>query len=57
MYLKNENDLGEMISIMDSLHRYVPHVRRTTTVVVPGTEEHETSIRDYLSYMLFGGDQ
>lgn len=57
VYLKNENKLDEMVSIMETLQQYVPHVRKTTTVQVHGSEEQETFHQDHFSHILFGGDQ
>ncbi len=56
VYLKNENKVEEMVSIMERLQHYVPHHRTTVNVQVPDSEEFETLHRDYFCHTLFGGD-
>lgn len=56
--LKNENIIEEMVAIMESLHNYVPHVRKTSSVPIPGKSgEYEEVHHDYFHQILFGGDQ
>lgn len=56
--LKNENIIEDMASIMESLQNYVPHVRKTTSVPVPGKSgEYEQVHHDFFQHILFGGDQ
>lgn len=56
--LKNENIIEDMVSIMETLQSYVPHVRKTTSVPVPGKDgEHEQAHHDFFHHILFGGDQ
>ena len=52
--LKNENQLEDMCSIMDSLHDYVPTI--TTQCTNPITDS-ETFPVDTFHKILFGGDQ
>ena len=46
------------MSIMECLQKYVPHVRKTTSVPVPGKSgEYEEVHHDFFHHILFGGDQ
>lgn len=57
VYLKNENKLEEMVSIMETLQQDVPHIWKTTSLQVPGSDRHETLHQDTFCRTLFGGDQ
>ncbi len=47
-----------MVAIMESLQHYVPHIRKTNSVPVPGKSgEYEEVHHDYFHHILFGGDQ
>ena len=57
VYLKNENKLEEMVSIMETLQQYVPSIRYSTCLQIIQGEEQETVHNDYFCATLFGGDQ
>ena len=42
VYLKNENVLDEMVSIMEDLHAYVPTIHNRVDVRTPGQSEPDT---------------
>ena len=43
---------------MESLQQYVPHIRKTSSVPVPGQSgEYEEVHHDFFHHTLFGGDQ
>ena len=57
VYLKNENVLDEMVSIMEDLHTYVPTIHKRVEITTPGETEPDT-IDDFKFHpVLFGGDQ
>ena len=57
VYLKNENVLDEMVSIMEDLHTYVPTIHKRVEITTPGKTEPDT-IDDFKFHpILFGGDQ
>ena len=53
--LHDESRLDEMCAIMDGLHRYVPQVAVTRSVMASGGVEQYSDCE--LSAVLFGGDQ
>ena len=55
--LKNENKLEEMVSIMETLQKYVPSKKTTHSVPVPGTSDVEEVEQYHFHQILFGGDQ
>ena len=57
--LKNENKLDEMVSMMEHLEEYVPHIRteKTIALVDPENAEPDTIVTDHFHQILLGGDQ
>ena len=55
--MKNENKLDEMVAIMETLQHYIPRIRQSTHLNVPGSDEQETVHNDFFCSILFGGDQ
>ena len=54
---RSETSYEDMVVIMEELHKYVPTVSTTESVMVPGSEEELTIPLDTFHYILFGGDQ
>ena len=54
MLLKNENKVDGMVSIMETLQKYVPHQRVTSAVPVPDSQEVEVINIDHFHQILFG---
>ena len=57
MYLKNENILDEMCSIMEELQAYVPTIHEKVNVVTPGERDPDIINKYNFHRILFGGDQ
>jgi L1 cell adhesion molecule like protein len=55
--LKNETKHDEMVSILESLQRYVPIYSQEETFVDPEDNEEMLLTLDVFHYLLFGGDQ
>eukprot|EP00731_Ephydatia_muelleri_P002182 Em0001g2182a len=58
--LKNENVLGDMIDILDGLHRYIPTTTTSQTLDVCAESGHTRAVEVKLqnfSYIPLGGDQ
>ena len=55
--MKNENKVDEMVSIMSSLHQYLPMRQLSGSVAVPGSSDLETVDVELLHKTLLGGDQ
>ena len=57
IFLKNENKLDEMVTILDDLHQYVPTVAMEKTVAHPVTGDNITVSSYCFHRLLLGGDQ
>ena len=55
--MKNENRVDEMIDILKELQGYIPCVKKSVEVSIPGLDVVETVNADVLHSVLFGGDQ
>ena len=53
----SEISYEDMVAVMEELHKYVPTVSTTESVMVAGSEEEDTVHLDTFHYLLFGGDQ
>ena len=57
IFMKNENKLDEMVSIMDALHEYIPTSISSMELCTEGQEEPDIIEVDTFHHILFGGDQ